>query len=77
MKAFPAIMMAQDLEQLSFPFFLIKFPEVSSRHIATMPATNLTSFQFKISPVIVVKKDLVQKFCQDEVPKGEFWPMNT
>ena len=61
MKAFP-VMMARDLEQLSFPFFHIQFPEVSSRHIVTMPATNLTSFQFNIPPVIVVKKDFVQNF---------------
>ena len=61
MKRFP-VMMARDLEQLSFPFFLISFPEVSSSHIVTMPATKLTSFLFNISPVIVVKKDLVPFF---------------
>ena len=48
--AFP-VMLARDLEQLSFPFFHISLPEISSHHIATMPATNLTSVQFKISPV--------------------------
>ena len=71
-------MLARDLEQLSFPFFHISLPEISSHHIATMPATNLTSVQFKISPVWLLSyKRPCTEILPRWVPTSEFWPIIT